>query len=85
MSKVSCCCTVPVSDKRVGGAGLVCLELYKIIQGKPIEAYRNTFANLALPLFSMAEPIPPKVPLYFRPSIALGFCTSHDCHAVLSH
>ena len=43
--------------------GLVCLELYKIIQGKPIEAYRNTFANLALPLFSMAEPIPPKVPL----------------------
>ncbi len=42
-------------------AGLVCLELYKVIQGKPIEAYRNTFANLALPLFSMAEPVPPKV------------------------
>jgi ubiquitin-activating enzyme E1 len=40
--------------------GLVCLELYKVIQGKSIEAYRNTFANLALPLFSMAEPIPPK-------------------------
>ncbi|XP_015695174.1 ubiquitin-activating enzyme E1 3-like isoform X2 [Oryza brachyantha] len=42
--------------------GLVCLELYKVIAGgHPIEDYRNTFANLALPLFSMAEPIAPKV------------------------
>ncbi|KAK9812866.1 hypothetical protein WJX72_004885 [[Myrmecia] bisecta] len=40
--------------------GLVCLELYKVIQAKPVEAFRNTFANLALPLFAMAEPIPPK-------------------------
>lgn len=37
------------------------MELYKAIQKKPIEAFRNTFANLALPLFAMAEPIPPKV------------------------
>ena len=36
------------------------LELYKVIQGKELEAYRNTFANLALPLFAMAEPLPPK-------------------------
>ncbi len=43
-----------------GRAGLVCLELFKVFQGKDIEAYRNTFANLALPLFAMAEPIPPK-------------------------
>ncbi|GLC36229.1 E1 ubiquitin-activating protein [Pleodorina starrii] len=42
--------------------GMVCLELYKVVlPGKPLEAYRNTFANLALPLFAMAEPIPPKV------------------------
>jgi ubiquitin-activating enzyme E1 len=40
--------------------GLVCLELYKIFNDAPIEAYRNTFANLALPLFAMAEPIAPK-------------------------
>ena len=40
--------------------GLVCLELYKVFNGAKIEAYRNTFANLALPLFAMAEPIAPK-------------------------
>jgi len=40
--------------------GLVCLELYKVFNGAPIEAYRKTFANLALPLFAMAEPIAPK-------------------------
>uniref|UniRef100_A0A2P2MDV3 E1 ubiquitin-activating enzyme n=1 Tax=Rhizophora mucronata TaxID=61149 RepID=A0A2P2MDV3_RHIMU len=42
--------------------GLVCLELYKVLDGDhKLEDYRNTFANLALPLFSMAEPVPPKV------------------------
>ncbi|KAM3216917.1 ubiquitin-activating enzyme E1 1-like [Capsicum annuum] len=42
--------------------GLVCLELYKVLAGgHKVEDYRNTFANLALPLFSMAEPVPPKV------------------------
>ncbi|KAH6837541.1 ubiquitin activating enzyme 2 [Perilla frutescens var. hirtella] len=41
--------------------GLVCLELYKVLDGHhKVEDYRNTFANLALPLFSMAEPVPPK-------------------------
>jgi len=27
----------------------------------PVEAHRNTFANLALPLFAAAEPVPAKV------------------------
>ncbi|KAJ0987622.1 hypothetical protein J5N97_005978 [Dioscorea zingiberensis] len=45
--------------------GLVCLELYKVLAGEhKREDYRNSFANLALPLFSMAEPVPPKVTKY---------------------
>ena len=40
--------------------GLVCLELYKVLAGVKLEAFRNTFANLALPLFAMSEPMPPQ-------------------------
>ena len=32
----------------------------QVLQGKALEAYRNTFANLALPLFAMSEPVPAK-------------------------
>lgn len=49
-----------ISTATAVATGLVCLELYKVVQSKPIEDYRNTFVNLALPLLSMAEPIPPK-------------------------
>eukprot|EP00455_Lapot_gusevi_P021711 TRINITY_DN2271_c0_g2_i1.p1 TRINITY_DN2271_c0_g2~~TRINITY_DN2271_c0_g2_i1.p1 ORF type:complete len:1029 (-),score=470.59 TRINITY_DN2271_c0_g2_i1:92-3154(-) len=38
--------------------GLICLELYKLVQSKPIEQYRCSFANLALPVFAQSEPVP---------------------------
>jgi len=38
----------------------ICVELYKVVLNKPIEQLKNTFSNLALPLFTSAEPDPPK-------------------------
>ena len=40
--------------------GLVGLELYKLAQKKPVEAYRNSYVNLAIPIFAFSEPMPPE-------------------------
>jgi len=39
-------------------SGLVVLELYKVVQRHPIENFRNSFVNLALPFFGFSEPMP---------------------------
>lgn len=40
--------------------GLVCIELYKTIAGRALEAMRNSFLNLAVNVYSMGEPGAPK-------------------------
>lgn len=39
--------------------GVCGIEIIKYLLGKPIEKMRNSFMNLALPLFLFSEPLPP--------------------------
>jgi len=41
--------------------GLICMELFKIVQKKKLEQMSNTFNNLAIPFFCGQEPVPPAV------------------------
>ena len=41
-------------------AGLACLEMYKVIQGSHVDDCLNAFVNLAVNVYSMANPTPPK-------------------------
>ncbi|KAF8721402.1 hypothetical protein HU200_023115 [Digitaria exilis] len=51
-----------ISTSTAMATGLVCLELYKVLAGgHPVEDYHNTFANLALPMLTRSEPLPPTV------------------------
>ncbi len=40
-------------------SGLVSLELLKVLQWKPLEAYKSWFLNISVPFFSCSGPIPP--------------------------
>lgn len=48
-------------------AGLITMELFKLLQNKPLEAYKSGFANLAIPIFSITEPQAPKTTLAVIP------------------
>ena len=50
--------TLELASRRVALAGLVCIELLKLLQpDKKIEDFKNAFCNLALPFISFSEPI----------------------------
>merc|ERR1711974_211744 len=42
------------------GTGLVCAEMLKLAQRKPLEAYRNSFVSLATNVFTAMDPIAPE-------------------------
>eukprot|EP00457_Paulinella_chromatophora_P001066 gb/GEZN01001068.1/.p1 GENE.gb/GEZN01001068.1/~~gb/GEZN01001068.1/.p1 ORF type:complete len:1020 (-),score=206.38 gb/GEZN01001068.1/:214-3273(-) len=71
--------------------GLVCLEIFKLLQNKPLESYQNCYVNLAIPLFSSSEPVAPattttpmkdrgdwKWSLWDRIDLDLGDCTLQE-------
>ena len=39
--------------------GCVLLEVYKLVQAKPVDQFKNGFINLALPMILFSEPLPP--------------------------
>ncbi|TGZ62433.1 hypothetical protein CRM22_007448 [Opisthorchis felineus] len=53
-------------------AGLVCLELYKLVQGhRDLSLYKNAYVNLAAPFITFFEPLPPAKSKYFDTEFTL--------------
>lgn len=54
--------------------GLVCLELYKVIDGKNnLDDYKNAFINLALPFIGFGEPVTSPKGKYLAPTGEVEF------------
>nr|CAH8849192.1 unnamed protein product [Trichobilharzia regenti] len=53
-------------------AGLVCLELFKIVQGhKKLELFKNAYVDLAAPFISFYEPVAPAKSKYYDTEFSL--------------
>jgi ubiquitin-activating enzyme E1 len=60
--------------------GAICLELMKVLQGKPRDQLFNFFANLAIPIFTSETPEPPKATVAKIPSRSFEWrWTTWDC------
>lgn len=46
-------------DLSLNISGAVCLEIFKLLQNKPLTAFANTFTSLGVNLFTSMEPQPP--------------------------
>lgn len=67
--------SIATSTAVVGG--LMCLELYKLVQGKPFTLHKHAYFNLAVPLFAFAQPIKALQHTVLR--FLSFFCKDFDC------
>ncbi|CAH8550026.1 unnamed protein product [Schistosoma rodhaini] len=61
-----------LKSKLIAVAGLVCLELFKLVQGhKKLELFKNAYVDLALPFTSFYEPVAPLKSKYYDTEFSL--------------